>query len=68
VLSAVHTDPAARRRGHARALLAALRDAFPGRRWTVPPLVPEPDGAEFFRATGWVREELAQYEMVHGNV
>ncbi|WP_053206330.1 GNAT family N-acetyltransferase [Jiangella muralis] len=68
VLSAVHTAPGARRRGHGRALLAGLRDAFPGRRWTVPPLVPESDGAEFFRATGWVREELAQYEMVHGNV
>ncbi|WP_203453522.1 GNAT family N-acetyltransferase [Jiangella aurantiaca] len=68
VLGAVHTEPAARRRGHGRALLAALRESFPGRRWTVPPLVPEEDGAEFFRATGWVREELAQYEMVHANV
>ncbi|RIQ13661.1 GNAT family N-acetyltransferase [Jiangella rhizosphaerae] len=68
VLSAVHTEPAARRRGHGRALLAALRDAFPGRRWTVPPLVPETDGAEFFRATGWVRVDLAQYEMVHASV
>ncbi|WP_158564102.1 GNAT family N-acetyltransferase [Jiangella anatolica] len=66
VLSAVHTDPAGRRQGHARALLASLREAFPGRRWTVPPLVPAADGAEFFHATGWVREDLAQYEMVHG--
>ena len=64
---AVHTDPGARRQGHARALLAALRDRFPERRWTVPPLVPEDAGAEFFAATGWVREDLAQYEMVRAN-
>jgi ribosomal protein S18 acetylase RimI-like enzyme len=64
---AVHTEPAQRRQGHARALLAALRAEFPGRRWTVPPLVPEAAGAEFFAATGWVREDLAQYEMVRAN-
>lgn len=64
---AVHTDPPARRQGHGRALLAALRDAFPGRRWAVPAIVPEAAGAPFFAATGWVRDELAQYEMVRAN-
>ncbi|WP_162605676.1 GNAT family N-acetyltransferase [Jiangella ureilytica] len=64
---AVHTPARRRRQGHARALLAALRAAFPGRRWTVPPVVPEGAGAEFFAATGWVREDLAQYEMVRAN-
>ncbi|WP_239000989.1 GNAT family N-acetyltransferase [Jiangella asiatica] len=63
-LTAVHTAPSRRRQGHARALLAGLRDALPGRSWTVTPVVPEAAGAEFFAATGWVREELAQYEMV----
>ncbi|MBB5788174.1 GNAT family N-acetyltransferase [Jiangella mangrovi] len=64
---AVHTDPAARRQGHARALLGALRATFPGRNWVVPAIVPEDAGAAFFAATGWVRADLAQYEMVRAN-
>lgn len=64
---AVHTAPAARRQGQGRALLDALRAEFPGRRWSVPSVVPETAGAEFYAATGWVRDELAQYEMVHTN-
>lgn len=53
----------ARRRGHASRLLRAIADAFPGRRWVVPAIVPEGFAAPFFARLGWERSPLAQFEM-----
>lgn len=62
-LVAVHTEAGSRRDGHAKRLLHGLRELLPGRRWVVPPLVPESAGREFFGATGWTIDPVGQYEM-----
>lgn len=52
-----------RRQGWATRLLGGLAARFPGRALTVPQLIPEHLGAEFFAARGFSRGPLALLEM-----
>ena len=62
VLRAVVTEPAARRRGHGRALLRALMARHPGRDWRAAALFPE-EMEPFLAAAGLVRAPLTQWQM-----
>ncbi|HEX7111857.1 MAG TPA: GNAT family N-acetyltransferase [Mizugakiibacter sp.] len=55
--------PRARGAGYARRLLVTLQAHFPGRAWTIPPLVPEELGGAVFEALGFIRGALEQVEM-----
>ncbi|GAP66208.1 acetyltransferase, GNAT family [Mizugakiibacter sediminis] len=55
--------PHARGAGYARRLLVSLQAHFPGRAWTIPPLVPEEFGGAVLEALGFTRSALDQVEM-----
>jgi GNAT superfamily N-acetyltransferase len=62
-LRGIFTLPEARRRGHARRLLQALAALLPGKRLSVPPLLPEGLAEPFFRAAGFEPGALTQLEL-----
>jgi ribosomal protein S18 acetylase RimI-like enzyme len=55
-----------RRQGWGTSLLHALSAAFPGRPWSVSPVVPEGLADGFFVSLDWKRRSLFQWEMVLG--
>lgn len=55
--------PHVRGAGHARRLLVTLQAHYPGRAWTIPPLVPEELGSAVLGALGFARGALEQVEM-----
>jgi GNAT superfamily N-acetyltransferase len=63
VLGALVTDPAHRRRGHARRLLGGLAALHPGRALAFTPILPDDLAAAFFARTGFERRPLTQLEM-----
>jgi ribosomal protein S18 acetylase RimI-like enzyme len=65
-LTALVVPRAHRRRGWGARLLHALSAAFPGRPWSVSPVVPEGLADAFFSAAGWEGQALSQWEMVLG--
>lgn len=62
-LTALVVPRASRRQGWGSKLLRSLAAAFPGRGWTVSPIVPEELAPGFFAQLGWERLPLSQWEM-----
>ena len=53
-----------RRKGWGTRLMQALYGAFPGRRWSIPAIVPEDLAPTFFTRCGWELQDTNQLEMV----
>lgn len=63
VLTALAVPREIRRQGWGTRLLRALDAAFPGRPWSIPPIVPEDLAPGFFPGLGWGGWEINQLEM-----
>ncbi|HSK77001.1 MAG TPA: GNAT family N-acetyltransferase [Thermoanaerobaculia bacterium] len=63
VLTALVVPREIRRQGWGTRLLRALDAAFPGRPWSIPPIVPEELAPGFFPSLGWGGWEINQLEM-----
>jgi len=63
VLTALVVPREIRRQGWGTRLLSALDAAFPGRPWSIPPIVPEDLAPGFFASLGWGGWEINQLEM-----
>jgi GNAT superfamily N-acetyltransferase len=59
---ALLAEPAARRKGRARALIQAVVAAHPGKTWYVPAFLPEEVGL-VFQGAGFRRDVLSQWQM-----
>jgi GNAT superfamily N-acetyltransferase len=62
-LRGIFTLPEERRRGYGKRLIQALAALFPGKRLSVPPLLPEGLAEPFFRAAGFEPGALTQLEL-----
>jgi ribosomal protein S18 acetylase RimI-like enzyme len=63
VLTALVVSREHRRQGWGTRLVRALDAAFPGRPWSIPPIVPEELAPGFFASLGWGGWEINQLEM-----
>lgn len=63
VLTALVVPREHRRQGWGTRLVNALDAAFPGRPWSIPPIVPEDLAPGFFASLGWGGWEISQLEM-----
>lgn len=63
VLTALVVPREHRRQGWGTRLVRALDAAFPGRPWSIPPIVPEDLAPGFFASLGWGGWEINQLEM-----
>jgi ribosomal protein S18 acetylase RimI-like enzyme len=62
-LVAIAVAPGRRRRGVGSALISALVDRHPRRRWSIPAIVPEDIASGFLFRAGWARSSISQWEM-----
>jgi ribosomal protein S18 acetylase RimI-like enzyme len=62
-LTALVVPELLRRQGWGSRMVHALATAFPGRPWSVSPVLPEGLAAEFFAKLGWGHWEINQIEM-----
>lgn len=63
VLRGLTVEPSRRRQGRARRLIETVLEAYPGRLWKVPSIVPEESAAAVFEGLGFEREKLTQFQM-----